>query len=401
MTRPVSGALDPVFRVVSARTGLRFPAHRRAATETVVRRAMGAAGMACVNGYARALEADDELLDELVTEVTVGETHFFREPHQFEFLNHEIFPDLDRRHGPARRWHFWSAGCSSGEEAYSLAILLTDSARGALSSIHGTDIDREALARARAGVYRPWSLRKLDEKLVPRFFRRVGGEWALADQIRRQVMFAGHNLLDPTPLGRKGLMDVVLCRNVLIHFEPGAVERAGRRLFESLAEGGWLITGSSDPLLTDVAPFECITTGSGLCYRRPVRRPRVPVALPRALRPSSGRRIREANPAAGNQDDTPPGREARGVTDGENPPAGLRRAEQRLPDHPMSAPLHLFRALLLSELGRHAAARRAARGAVYLQPAGTAAPLARTGILRRSGCTTTSARRLLEEAASS
>ena len=384
MTRTAAGAFGPVTRVVSARTGLRFADRRRGVTEATIERAMRAAGFASVVGYAEALEADPGLFGDLVAEMTVGETYFFREPYHFDFLRHEALPDLDRRHGGRRR-HFWSAGCSSGEEAYSLAILLTDTNRVSQSAILGTDISRPAVARAREGVYRAWSLRGLDEELVRRFFRLVGDNWVLDEQIRRQVTFSWQNLLDPTPLAWKGMLDVVLCRNVLIHFEPDAVERAGYRLFECLAEGGWLITGASDPLLADAAPFDCVMTDNGVCYRRPVRRqPRVPVRAVAPRPPAPVPRRADERDVDANDDPTRLVREVQGVADRQGPVAGLRRAEELLRRYPLSAAIHLLRALLLAELGRHAEAVQAARRGVYLKPSGGVAPLLLSAILRRS-----------------
>jgi chemotaxis protein methyltransferase CheR len=261
-------AFGEVARLVGSRTGLVFPPTRHESVELGIRQAMARVGVADPDHYRELLAADASALDDLVVELTVGETYFFREPGQFEFIRREILPEL-RRAGRGIR--AWSAGCASGEEAYSLAILLADAGLAERSHVLATDISRAALAKARRAVYGEWSLRGEGAVVARRHLTPEGSRYRLGDAIRRRVAFEHLNLtLDTYPSFVTGTwgMDLILCRNVLIYLDPAAVGHVARRLFEALADGGWLITASSDPPLAELAPLETVLAAEGVFYRR-------------------------------------------------------------------------------------------------------------------------------------
>jgi chemotaxis protein methyltransferase CheR len=168
----------------------------------------------------------------------------------------------------------WSAACASGEEAYSLAILMREAGLGNRSQIAASDISLDALARARSGKYRGWSLRGESAALAQRYLRRVGELNLIDDSIRQRVTFLQLNLAQdvyPSVNSRICAMDLILCRNVMIYFDSATIAAVARRLFDSLAEGGWLLTGATDPPLIEHAPFEVEIGDAGLAYRRPLR----------------------------------------------------------------------------------------------------------------------------------
>ena len=429
-------AYESLSRLVSARTGLRFDPNRRGGTEAAIRRAMARADVSDAHRYLAFVEVGALLFDDLVAELTVGETYFFRDPQHFEFLRHEALPDVERRRGPGHVLRAWSAGCASGEEPYSLAILLEETGWAERASILGTDISRARLAKAGEAVYGPWSLRGVDEGLVRRRFRCAGDRYVLDDGIRRRVTFGYLNLaLDPfpSPAGGGGL-DVVFCRNVLIYLEPEAVRRLARRLFDSLAEGGWLVTGASDPPLGELAPYDCVVTPGGVFYRRGVRlgaapaagvfgdevQPVPPVLFERtpgrqACARTAGRvpprsdacavlalppdRLAAAQAALAAGDwaqalELTAGLEGdpavsavrvQALADAEGVREGARSAEEAVVRHPLSAELHLLSALLLVELGCDEEAAAAARRSVYLDRSQGTAHLVLGSILRRRG----------------
>jgi len=161
----------------------------------------------------------------------------------------------------------WSAGCSTGEEAYSLAIVFEEASVGALCSIVGTDLSASALEHARRGVYRPWSLRGTGADLARPYLREEQGHWVLDPRIKERVEFRRMNLVTDPPVGRSEF-DLVLCRNVLIYFEREAIARVARKLAASLREGGVLITGPSDPSLERFVSLERLVHAGFAFYRR-------------------------------------------------------------------------------------------------------------------------------------
>ncbi len=155
-------AFESIATVLCRRTGLSFSPSRRQGAEQGIRRAMRRAGVADLEAYAKQLETQESVLDDLIVELTVGETYFFREPDQFAFLRREVLPALRARvteRLPGSIIRAWSAGCASGEEAYSLAMLFDSEGLARHASVLATDISQAALAKARQGVYRGWSLR--------------------------------------------------------------------------------------------------------------------------------------------------------------------------------------------------------------------------------------------------
>jgi chemotaxis protein methyltransferase CheR len=266
MNPPLS-SLDDVVCFVARHAGLAV-ANRREGLEAGIRRAMARAGVTDPGAYLSVLARDQSALDDLLGELTIGETYFFREPGQFEFIRRAVLPEFRHTGRPLRAW---SAGCASGEEAYSLAILFVQEGLGDRFHLLATDLCRSALERARRGVYRPWSLRGAAAVLARPYLEPAGTSFRVAEAVRRAVVFRPLNLaLDPYPSADTGTcaMDLILCRNVLIYLDAETVRRVAGRLFEALTAGGWLITASSDPPLADLAPFEVVTTRDGFYYRR-------------------------------------------------------------------------------------------------------------------------------------
>jgi chemotaxis protein methyltransferase CheR len=250
--------------------GLEFPEERRPDMERATSRAMRKAGATSIEEYLTQLAAGRAAISDLIEEVTIGETYFFRETDQFAFLREIVLPEILSRRGP--RLRVWSAGCSSGEEPYSLAILLEELGLARSAQVLGTDISREALARAHAAVYQRWSLRGPGATLARAYLSERAGGLILDQKIRDRVQLKQLNLVSasyPSLLSGVHDFDLILCRNVLIYFDRAIVAQVVARLYDSLADGGWLIAASSDPPLAEHAPFELIATERGLFYRKP------------------------------------------------------------------------------------------------------------------------------------
>lgn len=406
---------ERVLRVLTSRTGLAFPPSRRQQARESIYRVMKRGGIESPAEYADALEHDAIDLDPLIEEVTVGETYFFREPAHFAFIRQTILPALGRNGDAALR--IWSAACASGEEPYSLAILVEQEGFAESARILGTDISRAALAKAREATYTEWSFRGCDRTLVAKYFDRVGSRFRLQERIRARVVFERLNLaLDSYPSIINGThhCDLILARNVLIYLDRDTIREVARRLFASLRDGGWLIVGPSDPLLSPFAPFETIVADEGVFYRRrdihvasvsvppPREEPKVS-SPPRVAEPRRSTREARRQPSAEEAFERGDYRRAieltrdalsdpstaalylRAVANGGTAEEAVRAAEELAKRHPVVVELQLLRAVLLIANGRDEEALAVLRRVLYLDRSLAIAHFLIGGILQRSG----------------
>ncbi len=230
-------------------------------------------GLPDFDAYQRFLRLDPrgpaELLD-AVEVLTTNETYFYREPEQLRALERDILPSLARERGGERRLRLLSAGCSTGEEAYTLAALLLGAGRfdGWELEVRGVDLSRRCLARAEAGAYGDQAFRSTEGQALRRWFHLQDGRWVVDEALRRLVHLGPANLLDGVGLP-PGPFDVILCRNVLLYFDPPARRRVLRHLHARLGEGGWLLLGHAESLLQLSADFELVRLERELVFRKP------------------------------------------------------------------------------------------------------------------------------------
>ncbi len=220
------------------------------------------------------LEGEREF-DEIVERVTTNETYFFREEYQLKAFTDEVVPILAQGHDPTRRRRIWSAGCATGEEPYSIAMVLAEApaARGMAFEIFGNDISRKVLRTARAGVYTLGSFRATDPARQERYFARDGRTFSLRDDIRSQVTFGHLNLMDEASLALIANVDVIFCRNVMIYFHPQARARLLATFYKKLRPGGFLLLGHAESLLNESTAFEMVPLTHDIVYRRPKESP--------------------------------------------------------------------------------------------------------------------------------
>ena len=224
-----------------------------------------------------ALPFDGPQWQAVIGALAIGETNFFRQPGWFAQLERQILaPAIAERSlaGP-RRLRLWSAGCATGEEAYSLAILVARLLRDAPGweiSILGSDVSAAFIGEARRGAYREWSLRDVDEFTRRQHFRQTGpGRFELLPPVRNMVSFELLNLAgneswsDPRLAG----LDLIVCRNVLMYLAPAQQRSVAQRLIERLAPGGWLATAPAEATAEWFAPLTPVNVPSAVLFRAP------------------------------------------------------------------------------------------------------------------------------------
>lgn len=394
-------AFEEIARLVAQRTGLVFAPNRCQSLEQAVRHLMRQHAVCDLVELEHKLRSGSLLWAELIPQLTVGETYFFRDPQHFELFRARILPELGELRGAEYRPRVWSAGCATGEEAYSLAIALAESHKLRGAFVLGTDLSRSALSRARAARYKKWSLRGLDPLLFEKYFRWSGGEAVLSAELAAQVTFQELNLAGsgyPSPTTSTFAMDLILCRNVLIYLNAETIAHVARRFFDALSPGGFLITGPSDPLLSD-SRFEIEVTPAGVVYWRPVTNfaaaarsspapsPAPPASEVRAVAAEAplvtDEQLRAQAERAHEAGDERALAQLAVAHPGEAwlavlavrarsnvAPAQVVAAECQaaLRRHPLSAELHYLHALTLLELSQQTVAVEALRRAIYLEP---------------------------------
>ncbi len=254
------------------RDDLRYLMQRRLAPR------LAAHGLPDFGAYHRFLRYDASRRAELeaaAEALTTNETYFFREPEQLRSFSGEILPALAARNARSRRLRIWSAGCSTGEEAYTVAILVRESGlfEGWDVGVFGCDIARRVLSVARAGAYGEHAFRATDPQRVRRWFRPQGGRWVVDESLRALVGFGHMNLLDEATQSAVACADVVFCRNVMIYFDLSARRRVVGSFHRKLAEGGFLLLGHSESLLNVTADFELVQLEHDAVYRKPASVP--------------------------------------------------------------------------------------------------------------------------------
>ena len=232
---------------VRERTGLDFSSYKRATIVRRLQRRMAAVGAVTLADYRRYLERHPDELQRLVSSFLIKVTEFFRDPELFIHLRDNVLPALISDAGERGQLRIWSAGCATGEEAYTLAMLVSD-LLGAESEdlpvrIFATDVAVDAVEFARRGIYPPAALEGLPQELIERHFIRLDNAYEVKKQVRSLVVFGEHDLGNRAPFPR---IDLVLCRNVLIYFTSELQRRALQLFAYSLRQGGFLALGKAE-----------------------------------------------------------------------------------------------------------------------------------------------------------
>ncbi|HVI01060.1 MAG TPA: protein-glutamate O-methyltransferase CheR [Enhygromyxa sp.] len=222
--------------------------------------------------YLRYDPAGPREMEELIERITTHETYFFREQYQLEAFSEELLPQLAERLERQRRIQVWSAGCSTGEEVYTIAMLLLESGlfKGWNIRVMGSDISRKVLATARAAVYGENSFRTTSPLLRRKYFVEANGRWTVRDDVRSMCSFGQLNLVSTERFRVLGPQDVIFCRNVLMYLSQEARHRVVEAFYDRLTPGGFLLLGHSESLLNVTTRFDLAHLQKDLVYRKPL-----------------------------------------------------------------------------------------------------------------------------------
>lgn len=271
--------------LVSERLGIWFGPESRLSLERRLRERLTVRGLASYGDYYQLLKYSPlarEEWEEASELLTTHETYFFREDYQLRAFRNELLPMLAERNKQRKRLQVWSAGCSTGEEAYTIAMLVLESGlfEGWEVRVYGSDLSKKCIAAARRGVYGPTSFRVTDEDAKRAWFvpslehNRAGvtGQESLgvSPAVRALCHFGQMNLLDEERTHLVGRCDVIFCRNVLIYFDGPSRKRVIEMFHERLVHGGVLLLGHAESLLNVSTAFELLHLKEDLVYRKPV-----------------------------------------------------------------------------------------------------------------------------------
>ena len=269
---------DSLRRLIHRQTGLQERNSDPERLNALIHARLHALKLASVEEYATLLRsagpANRAEVRELTVGLTTGETHFFRDRGQFDLLEQSILPALIKERRASRRLRIWSAGCSNGDEAFSIAIALDSLLMNQPEwkvEIRGTDINPAALEKAKSGTFSSWSFRVISEQRKADYFEKSGDEWVLKPRIRQAVRFSSLDLIHDTfPSVASGIhdFDLILCRNVFIYFEPDSIDRVVEKMIEALRPGGYLLTAHSELSGREPETVEALTFPESSVYRK-------------------------------------------------------------------------------------------------------------------------------------
>lgn len=265
--------LERFCRYLYDRTGMVYGESKRYYVERRLADRMAAANEPAFSGYFARLRADPEELAAFISAFTVNETYFYREEHQLRCLSQDLLPEVVRHKGAGDKVRIWSLPCSTGEEAYSIAIWLLENwpmVDAYNVEIAGSDIDAAALALARAGRYGERALARLPQDVADRYFEpAVNGEREIIGDLKESVALSPANLMESSTLAAHGRFEVIFCRNVLIYFDDAARARAADNLYTALQPGGFVCLGHTESMTRISERFKVRRFKDAVVYQRP------------------------------------------------------------------------------------------------------------------------------------
>ncbi|MEV0602613.1 CheR family methyltransferase [Streptomyces sp. NPDC050315] len=250
--------------------GFDFTGYKRSSLGRRIRKRMADVNVESYTDYRDLLEINADEFGALFNTILINVTSYFRDPDSWAFLQREVLPELLAQADPEDEIRVWSAGCSSGEEAYSLAVMFAE-ALGIDEcvnrvKIYATDVDEEALRDARSGLYTAKALDGLSAELRDKYFDQNGAQFSFRPDLRRRVIFGRHDITRDAPISR---LDLLICRNTLMYFNVEAQTQIIDRFHFALRPGGFLFLGKAEMLLNDADRFDVMSMRQRVFRRRP------------------------------------------------------------------------------------------------------------------------------------
>ncbi|MBC7905789.1 MAG: protein-glutamate O-methyltransferase CheR [Rhodospirillaceae bacterium] len=391
MMAPAVLVADPYFprlkSLVIETTGMAFYADKDEDLARIVAARMAETGLMPCARYLEVI-ADPVLgrdeMDALVAELTIGETYFFRHKEQFDALRDIILPNVLERNQHVRRLRIWSAGCATGPEPYSLAIMLKRDFGARIAGWHvsiiATDINQKFLARARDGRYDEWAFRATPDDVRRECFEQVGKQWAIRPEYKNCVSFQYHNLIKnrfPSLIDNIAGLDIIICRNVVIYFSRETVEGLVPCFRETLVDGGWLVMGHAEPNMELFRDFHTVNTPGAVLYQRvdtprpicaplppyaPLPKPNLRRPAPPPLRPPAP--VPKAPPVV--KPDPVGLNRVRDLADQGRWAEALAGCDALIAANALDSRSHFYRALVLEQQGDVEGCETSLRRAIYL-----------------------------------
>jgi chemotaxis protein methyltransferase CheR len=373
---------DPAYEGLKnqliASTGLAFYSDRDEILMDLIEGRLSRLALRSCSSYARFLangEAGAAEMELLVAQLTIGETYFFRDEDQFTAIRDVILPDILERKQASKELRIWSAGCATGAEPYSLAIVLADKLAGQVDDwqvcIYASDLNQSYLTQAAEGKFRAWALRSTSADMKRDCFSNKGLSWTIDPRYKEWISFHHLNLVGEefsTPRA-DARFDLILCRNVMIYFAPEAVRLLIGRFHECLEQGGWLVVGAPEYNVENYKAFRTVTTNGARVYQKLMCAPTRIEIQPEPAKPAT----KEA-PKPEVQPSPEPSPEPAGVN-----LSGLRQladqgdwqdaaeyGQKLLREDRLNPAIHFYQALIFENLGVLDQSERSLRQAIYL-----------------------------------
>jgi chemotaxis protein methyltransferase CheR len=363
-------------------TGLSFYTDRDEPLTKLVAERLAVLGLRNCSSYAEFLaygETGCAEMDILIAQLTIGETYFFRDEEQFAAIRDVILPDILARKRHSRQLLIWSAGCATGAEPYSLAILLAralgDRIGGWQIDIHATDLNRGFLMQAEEGKFRPGALRSTSDAVKRECFVKDGLAWAIHPRYKQWISFHQMNLMDSDfstsfPAGTR--FDLILCRNVMIYFSREINNRLIGQFHQALGDGGWLVVGAAESNMDNLKIFHGVkAAGTRLFQKMPLLSGPLDAAREAAPEPRS--KVTVAAPAPSGESPADPLLVVPADLDGLRQLAdhgdwqgAAEYGKQLLSQNGLNAEVHFYHALIFEKLGIVDEPEISLRHAIYL-----------------------------------
>jgi chemotaxis protein methyltransferase CheR len=367
---------DPAYRQLKNRlielSGLAFYTERDNLLTELIAGRLADLGLHGCSAYAEFLangEAGRMETDLLFSRLTIGETYFFRDEGQFAAIRDIILPEILERKRSSKRLRIWSAGCATGAEPYSLAILLADELAGGIAGwqveIHASDLNRGYLAQAADGKFRQWALRATSDEMKENCFSNEGSIWTIHPRYKQWISFHHMNLVESEfdTSWSQGQFDLILCRNVMMYFTPEVNRGLIGRFHQSLGDGGWLLVGAVENCQEHFTAFQTVNTAGARLYQKRARPQRALLLEPMNVEP-------EPVASVSHQPTVEPGAAdlegLRLLADRGDWEAAAEYGHRLLARDRLNPAAHFYQALIFENLGIPAEAELSLRRAIYL-----------------------------------